>query len=499
MLRTDAICALATPPGTAGLAVVRLSGDDAVAIADRCFRGKRALADAPSHTLHYGTFWRTWQDASSDHTISHDILVDTVVASVFRAPHSYTGEDVIEFGCHGGVLVSHELVEALIEAGARHAEPGEFTKRAFLNHKLDLTQAEAVGDMIHAVSVHGSHTAARQLMGGFTTRLAELREQLLQTCGLLELELDFSQEGLELVERTAIGEQLEAARLFCIRLADTHRSSEIVRSGYSVGIVGYPNAGKSSLMNALLGRTRALVSDVPGTTRDYLEEFLHISSTPHTIGSVAVKLIDTAGFRQSTDAIEVQGIRLAESLLEQCALILVLNDATIAPDHSEPLVNELRAKFPTTEFMLVQNKIDALSNTARVALAELSPEAVADVPVSATASLQLLTQPSTQPRVVLVSAQTGEGLEALKQEIAQRAQAHTQIVSDALINARQASLLRQAAKALTRALEALKADASNEFIAFDVREALRYIGEITGAVWNEEVLNAVFAKFCIGK
>lgn len=456
MLIIDTICALATPIGTAGLAVVRLSGDDCLEIADKCFRAKTCIAEAKSHTILYGKMW------------NGDIMLDTVVASVFRAPNSYTGEDVVEFGCHGGMIVSGEIVQALIEAGARPAAPGEFTKRAFLNQKMDLTQVEAVGDLIHAVSTHGSHTAARQLMGGFTKKLSELREQLLMICGLLELELDFSQEDIELINRTELCEKIEAAQKFCRDLAESHRSSEILRAGYAVGIAGYPNAGKSSLLNALVGRKRAIVSNVPGTTRDYIEEALHL-------GGMAVKLMDTAGFRESRDVIEIEGIQLAESLLEQCNLILVLNDITLGETHSQTLLRELQEKFPSSEFALVQNKIDqSLNKKQGVNDKQLVP-------------------------ILLLSAQTGQGVQTLKDFITQKALENTKGVSDALLNARQAALLNQAAACMQASIVAVNANISNEFVAIDLREALKRIGEITGSIWNEDILNSVFSKFCIGK
>jgi tRNA modification GTPase len=456
MLTFDPICAIATPPGAAGLAIIRLSGDSCFAIADTCFRGKSSIDAARSHTILYGTFWRD------------ERAIDQVTAFVYRAPHSYTGEDVVEFGCHGGIIVAHEIVQALLEAGARHAEPGEFTKRAFLNRKLDLTQAEAVGDLIHAVSQQGSHTAARQLMGGFTRRLAEVREKLLELCGLLELELDFSQEDLELIDKSVLAKRIEEAREYCLELASAHRSSEILRSGFSVGIVGYPNAGKSSLLNAILGRKRAIVSDIAGTTRDYLEEAVQI-------GTSAVRMIDTAGFRASNDVIEVAGIQLAESLLESCHLILVLNDISEGETHSNPLLESLRMKFPDAECTLVQTKIDKLPQTPNANNGGLSSNYLS------------------------ISVVSEKGMLELKQYIAHKAESASQSVSDALINARQAALLAQAASSLVKAKEAVVAGASNEFAAIDLRDALKRIGEITGEVWNEEILNSVFAKFCIGK
>ncbi len=454
MLVFDPICAIATPPGSAGLAIVRLSGTGCFAIADQCFHGKTTIQAAKSHTVLYGTFEQTQGTMR--------LPIDQVTAFIYRAPHSYTGEDVVEFGCHGGSIVSAEVVETLIAAGARHAEPGEFTKRAFLHQKMDLTQVEAVGDLIHAVSKQGSHAAAQQLMGGFTRRLAELREKLLELCGLLELELDFSQEDIELIDKKLLAEKIEETRGFCVSLAQSFRSAEIVRSGYSVGIVGYPNAGKSSLLNALLERKRAIVSATPGTTRDYIEEVIHWEGA-------AIRLIDTAGIRESQDTIEIEGIALAAELLQECHLILVLNDLSEGEHHSNPLLHSLQANFPNADFALVQSKTDLVhgGNTSLEALS--------------------------------ISVHNGDGIGNLKHVLAQKARAATETINDALINARQATLLQQAADALSKAREAALAGESNEFTALDLRAALKHIGEITGAVWNDDILNAVFGKFCIGK
>lgn len=456
MLVFDAICALATPPGVAGLAIVRLSGNGAFDIADKCFRGKHPLSEAKSHTILFGTF--VYGDSHNGET-----LIDQVTAFIYKAPHSYTGEDTVEFGCHGGTIVYQEILEALIAAGARPAAPGEFTKRAFLNQKLDLTQAEAVGDLIHAVSQQGSHAAAHQLMGGFTRRLAELREKLLELCGLLELELDFSQDDIELIDKGVLAERIEETRGFCLELAQSFKSAEIARTGYSVGIVGYPNAGKSSLLNALLDRKRAIVSATPGTTRDYIEEMLHLDSA-------AVRLVDTAGFRESDDKIEVEGIELAVELLRQCHLILVLNDISEGKNHSAPLLASLRAQFGDADVELVQTKIDTVS-----------------------------TVEASNDRLLQLSSQTGAGIRELKQFLATKATSASGAMQDTLINARQAALLTQAAESLAKAREAALAGESNEFTAIDLRTALKNIGEITGAVWNDDILNAVFAKFCIGK
>lgn len=454
MLVRDTICAIATPAGVGGLAVIRLSGSTSFSIADQCFRGRNTLLAAASHTIHYGKFY------AADNT-----LIDTVTASVFRAPHSYTGEDTIEFGCHGGLIVSQELVTALVAAGARPAEPGEFTKRAFLNNKLDLTQAEAVADLIHSVSQQGTHAAARQLLGGLTRRLRNLRSSLVEICGLLELELDFSMEDIEFVNREELRAKLVSAITFCKELTDSYQASEIMRSGYNVGIVGYPNAGKSSLLNALLNKKRAIVSPIPGTTRDYIEEHCVIDGT-------MINLFDTAGLRDSDDSIEVEGIQLAQSVLQQCNLLLVLNDSSESFSHSNALVEHLQRDFADAHCVLVHNKIDLLSAEAKATLSPLSPA---------------------------ISTVTAEGVDAVKMLIAENARRDMAHAGSLMINARHVALLHSVVQSLNSALDAIEAAPSNEFIAIDVREALRKLGEVTGDSWSENVLDEVFARFCIGK
>ncbi len=457
MISKDTICAVATPPGIGGIAIVRLSGPDAFIIADRCFRGKAALATVPTHTIHYGKFYDGPQ------------LIDTVTASVFRAPHSYTGEDVVEFGCHGGPLVTQQILNALITAGARHAEPGEFTKRAFLNGKLDLTQVEAVADLIHAQTIPGAQAAARQLVGGLTRRLQQLRQQLIDIAGLLELELDFAEEDIELIDRETVIQQLNAVHHICSELAESVVAAEILRGGYVVGIVGYPNAGKSSLLNALLGKQRAIVSDLPGTTRDYIEEVLFLDG-------MSIKLVDTAGLRDKpADRIELEGIELAHSILQQSNLVLVLNDASLGFDHSNSLLAALQQRYPQSRYLLVHNKLD------------LIPDPPSAFPSNG--SVQTLG----------ISARTGEGLGQLKRTLATIAKEDSQRVTDGLINERQATLLAAAARSLAAAIDALRAGLSNEFVAVEVREALNAIGKITGEVYTDEVLQAIFSRFCIGK
>ncbi|MBS1561984.1 MAG: tRNA uridine-5-carboxymethylaminomethyl(34) synthesis GTPase MnmE [Bacteroidetes bacterium] len=447
----DTICAVATPPGTAGLSVVRVSGPSAVAAVRACFSTSVDLDVVPSHTIHYG--W--WRGGGG--------VIDSVTCSVYRAPHSYTGEDVIEIGCHGGLHVVDQIMTTLLDSGVRLADPGEFTKRAFLNHKLDLTQVEAVADLIASQSRIGAQTAARQLAGGFTKRLAALRTDLLDVCGLLELELDFSEEDVEFVDKEKLTETLRNIRSYARSLADTASSAEVLRSGFYCAVVGYPNAGKSSLFNALLSRDRAIVSDIAGTTRDYLEETIFVDG-------YAIHLYDTAGLRETEDSIELQGIRITTSLIEQSDLVLVVNDITVGNAHSDTLCTDLTSRFPDAKVVVVQNKVDGTDIV-----------------------------PANDERKIYCSALTGAGVPELRAFLARRVAESTSAVNDVLVNGRQAALLRSAADSLTQAIDGLGAQVSNEYITVDIRAAIRLLGDITGETWNVDVLDTIFSRFCIGK
>ncbi len=441
------IAALATAPGIAGLNVVRISGENAISIADKCFDGKSTLAEAKTHTIHYGKF------------VSDNTLIDTVTASVFKAPNSYTGEDTIEFGCHGGNIIAGQIVDALLEAGAVIPEPGEFTRSAFLNGKLDLTQVEAVADIIHSTSVAGALTSARQLIGEFTLRLKELRHGLIRTAGLLELELDFSEEDIELIDNSLVRERLIESRKYCNELADKFRASEVLRSGFIVAVAGFPNSGKSTLFNKILQKNRAIVSEIEGTTRDYIEEDI-------LLGDIKVRLIDTAGLRETEDIIEIAGIKLVESVLEQSNLVIVLNDASRGVEQSDELYRTLKQKYPNSEFILVQNKCDLLDK---------------------------------QLDGISISAKTGEGIEQITEKIKSAAKNSIDRINDVLINKRHADLLRRTSNEIQRGIDAIDANMQNEIIAIDIRNATNTLGEITGDRWNEEVLAEIFSGFCIGK
>ncbi|ROL56209.1 tRNA uridine-5-carboxymethylaminomethyl(34) synthesis GTPase MnmE [Bacteroidetes/Chlorobi group bacterium Naka2016] len=447
----EAIVALSTPPGIAGLSVIRASGDGVFDIVDQCFKGKVRISEAKTHTIHYGEFHNKGK------------LVDFVTVAVFRKPNSYTGEDVAEISCHGGYFVAYAIIETLIEHGCRLAEPGEFTKRAFLNGRMDLTQVEAVADIIHSSSEQAYQTAVRQLAGEFSKRIAEFKKKLLDSAGLLELELDFADEGFEFIDRNIILKSIDETIAFCQELANSYHSSEILRSGYFVGIAGFPNSGKSTLFNALLKRKRAIVSEIPGTTRDYLEETIYIDG-------FSVRLIDTAGLRATEDIIEIEGIRMVESLLAQSNLILVINDLTQGQTHSDALFFELRERYKASRSILIQNKIDLVES-----------------------------QPQQRDFEIFISAKNNQGLDKIQELIREELRKETQHIKDVLINQRHHLLLKRAGEELRKARESLLEGLGNELVADDLRKAVKTLGEIVGDTFSQDVLNNIFSKFCIGK
>lgn len=450
---TDTIVALATPPGISGLAVIRLSGNMAFDIIDKCFKSKQKIKEANTHTIHYGKVY------------SNEILIDTVTVSVFKSPHSYTGEDIIEISCHGGYLIANQIIELLQKNGATTAPAGEFTRRAFINGKLDLTQVEAVADIIHSVSIPGQHIAARQITGGFNDRINQLRLSLINIASMLELELDFAEDNIQLLDKSKIIEQINLSKMLCIELADSFKASEILRSGFQVAIIGFPNSGKSTLFNTFLKRDRALVSDKPGTTRDYLEEFLYING-------IAFKLIDTAGIRETDDFIEIEGIKLVYSILEQADLILILNDITLGEENTDALYKEIKNRITYSSIVVLQNKIDKYVGYENLI--------------------------NTKDKLY-ISAKKHIGIDKLKSLIYNYALHSTSRLNDVLINQRQAILLSKAKDCLDNAILAINSGYENELIALDVKNAALAFSEITGHSFSNEVLNNIFSNFCIGK
>lgn len=451
---SDTIVAPATAPGQAALAVLRLSGPQAIAIADTLWRGK-SLAQADSHTAHLGTVLD-----------SRGLQLDQAVAVVYRAPRSFTGQDSVELTVHGSMYVRRELLDTLIKAGARLAEPGEFTRRAFLGGRLDLSQAEAVADIIAAESRAANDIAQSQLQGKFAGRIQQLRQQLIDIASLLELELDFAEEDLEFADRTQLTQLATQAKDEIRRLLQSFRTGDAIMRGIPVAIVGAPNAGKSSLLNALLGHDRAIVSDVPGTTRDTIEETLHL-------GDHLFRFIDTAGLRASTDAVERIGIDRARAAIASARIILYVHDTTL------PLHPDLIPRVPDAPTLLVLNKTD------------LIPTPTLDSQLS-TLDSQLFT--------TLLSTRTGEGLDQIVRHLVTIAADMTTTDGDVLVaNARHAEALSSALTSIGRVLDGLRSTLPADLVAQSLRETISHLGAITGAIPSDLLLSTIFSRFCIGK
>lgn len=451
---SDTIVAPATAPGQAALAVLRLSGPQAIAIADTLWRGK-SLAQADSHTAHLGTVLD-----------SRGLQLDQAVAVVYRAPRSFTGQDSVELTVHGSMYVRRELLDTLIKAGARLAEPGEFTRRAFLGGRLDLSQAEAVADIIAAESRAANDIAQSQLQGKFAGRIQQLRQQLIDIASLLELELDFAEEDLEFADRTLLTQLATQTRDEIKRLLQSFRTGDAIMRGIPVAIVGAPNAGKSSLLNALLGHDRAIVSDVPGTTRDTIEETLHL-------GDHLFRFIDTAGLRASTDAVERIGIDRARASIASARIILYVHDATL------PLHPDLIPRVPDATTLLVLNKTD------------LIPTPTLDSQLS-TLDSQLLPTP--------LSTRTGEGLDQIVRHLVTIAADMTTTYGDVLVaNARHAEALSSALTSIGRVLDGLRSTLPADLVAQSLRETISHLGAITGAIPSDLLLSTIFSRFCVGK
>ena len=465
---TETIAAIATPAGVGGLSVIRASGTDAIALADKVFRGKKSLASASTHTAHFGQLY------SPD-----GARLDEVVATVFRSPNSYTGEDVVEISCHGGSLVTRKILESIIAAGARHAQPGEFTKRAFLNNKMDLSQAEAVADLIHARSEKAREISLQQLRGSLSEQINHLRDNLVKITGMLELELDFAEDGYEFADRKKLETEITGTLGQLDKLLDSYGTGKLYRDGVRIVLAGMPNVGKSSLLNALLRENRAIVTDIPGTTRDTIEESLSIDGILFTV-------VDTAGLRETVDRVELEGVRRSHDQVKSGDLLLLVMDESRKPTEEElALAKRLlkETKREATPVLLVLNKIDIKEENGKG-----KKNHAGSLPAD---------------RVVEVSALTGEGLDDLRTAVSHIVQGGEGINAPAdgvvITNERHFEAIQRTRESLQLGLQSLGKGESPEFIAVDLRAALDRLGEITGTVTTDDILNEVFSKFCIGK
>ena len=458
----DTICAIATPSGTGAIAIIRLSGPESLFIAFQFFtpvNSAVSLLNIESHKLYFGKI------------IFENALVDEVLLSYFKAPASYTGEDVVEISCHGSEFVQQKIIELLMQKGARSANPGEFTMRAFLNRKLDLSQAEAVADLIASQSKMAHQLAINQMRGGFSEKIKLLRTKLLNFASLIELELDFSEEDVEFADRKQMKSLISELKAELIYLIDSFKIGNVIKKGIPVTIIGKPNVGKSTLLNAILNEEKAIVSEMPGTTRDFIEDTI-------IIDGYAFRFIDTAGLRQSEDIVEKLGIQRTYDKIGQAALILYVFDIS---ETNENQVNEIIQEFKhyivdeNKHFILVGNKIDQLS----------------ELPTHLKEIIELET--------IFVSAKRKENIHLLAKTLVSKVK-NKSIVSDVMVsNTRHYDALQHSLNAILQVEQGFENSITTDLIAIDIHQALHYLGTITGEVTTNEVLGNIFSKFCIGK
>ena len=497
------ICAPATIPGTGAISIIRVSGEDSLAIADKVIDVKgESVSETEGYRLRYGTIFA--DDGS---------VLDNVIVSVFRAPHSYTGENSVEISCHASRFIVNAVLELLVNAGARIAAPGEFTRRTFVNGKMDLAQAEAVADVIASQSAASHKVAMNQLKGGFSSELRVLREKLLTMTSLLELELDFSEEDVEFASRSELGALVEETLTHIVRLTDSFSRGNAIKNGVPVAIVGATNTGKSTLLNALLGEERAIVSDIAGTTRDTIEETLNL-------GGVMFRFIDTAGIRETDELVEKIGIERTFKKLNEASIVLGMTDLSRGENSvladAEYIWSKVNASSSDREFVLLVNKcdvdgIESVEAGSGAGYVETGSEAgcagvssgagYADKAGKMARIEAALREKGIVTKMIPISAKTGSGLPELTEALAEIGRRITGDTDETLVtNIRHYEALSRAATALGRVRDGLKvATLPPDLIAQDLREALYHLGEIVGEISTDEVLGNIFRKFCIGK
>ncbi|WP_207430563.1 tRNA uridine-5-carboxymethylaminomethyl(34) synthesis GTPase MnmE [Sabulibacter ruber] len=455
VLSKDTIVALSTAVGHGAIAVIRLSGPEAIPIVQSVFKGKN-LQNQPSHTLHFGTIR------------DEDKILDEVVVSLFKGPNSYTKEDVIEVSCHGSPYITEQIIKLFLRKGARLAEPGEFTKRAFLNGQFDLAQAEAVADLIASDSALTHQVAMKQMRGGFSQEIKALRAQLIHFASMIELELDFSEEDVEFADRDALRRLISSLQRLITDLLQSFEMGNVLKNGVPTVIAGKPNAGKSTLLNALLNEEKAIVSDIPGTTRDVIED-------EAIINGIRFRFIDTAGLRETQDTVEAIGVARTKEQLQKAALVLYLFDlSSTSPEELQEEISVLN--LPEVPSLFIGNKRDL-------------------------ATAEQLTAFENLENSVFISAGTKDGLEELKQVLLEQVHANEAMTGDRTIvtNLRHFQSLQKTSDALQEVLRGLDGGLTGDWLAADIRRCLFYLGEITGEITTDDLLDNIFTKFCIGK
>jgi tRNA modification GTPase len=466
MISQETIVALASPSGAGAIAVIRLSGKDAITIAESVFQSvsNKKISKQKTHTIHLG------------HIIDEGKTYDQVLLSIFKNPNSYTGEDVIEISCHGSTYIQQQIIQLLLRKGCRMAQAGEFTLRAFLNGKLDLSQAEAVADLISSDNEASHQIAMQQMRGGFSNEISKLREELLNFASLIELELDFAEEDVEFADRSQFKELLTRIEFVLKRLIDSFAVGNVIKNGIPVAIVGEPNVGKSTLLNALLNEERAIVSDIAGTTRDTIEDEL-------VINGIGFRFIDTAGIRETKDIVESIGIKKTFEKIEQAQVVLYLFESLkfkISGSEYIAEIEKVKNKFPLKPLIVVINKIDLLSSdeieSIRLQLKEVNV------------------------KLETISAKEKTGIDSLKNQLLSFVNTGALRNNETIVtNTRHYDSLLKALEAIQKVQFGMNNGISSDLMAIDIKDALYYFGEITGEVTNDELLGNIFANFCIGK
>lgn len=467
----DTIVALATPPGTGAIAVIRLSGPDAISLAQRLFVSihNKKLSDQKSHTAHLG------------HIVENQKPIDEVLALLYKGPTSYTGEDVVEFSCHGSPYIQQKIITLALQNGCRAAKAGEFTLRAFVNGKMDLSQAEAVADLIASDSQAAHQVAMQQMRGGFSKEIQNLRQELLNFASLIELELDFSEEDVEFADRSAFESLLERLQTVLKRLVDSFAIGNVIKHGIPVAIVGAPNVGKSTLLNALLNEERAIVSDIAGTTRDTVEDEI-------SLGGLNFRFIDTAGIRSTEDTVERIGIARTFEKIGQARVIIYLTEAAeflVDADQIAQNLRSLKEEHPQKPLIIVANKIDQIDDKASEKLKSILKNTTADLP---------------QTIGIGMNAKSKSGVVELEKGLLEFVNTGALKSDQSIVtNSRHYDALLKALEEITKVREGMEANLSGDLLAIDIRQALYHLGEITGEITNDELLGNIFANFCIGK
>lgn len=459
----DIICALATPNGIGALAIIRVSGMNTLSLVSSCF--SKDLVDKTSHTAHYGYF-----------NSPKGEMIDEVLITVFENGKSFTGEESAEIVCHASPYIQQQIIQALLQAGCRLAEPGEFTMRAFMNGKMDLSQAEAVADLIASQSKGAHDIALKQLRGGFSSELKDLREKLIHFASLVELELDFAEEDVEFADRKELLQLVIDVLKYIQRLAKSFELGNAIKNGVPVAIVGAPNTGKSTLLNQLLGEERAIVSNIAGTTRDVIEEVLNIEG-------IQFRLIDTAGIREGAEEIEAMGIERSKEKIKLANIILCLADLSKENSLEEvsQWANEIRKAHPDKKVLIVANKVDISENRPFDSPDEKSGQAA-------------------QGTIIYISAKGGIGIEELKEKLVELVTGDFNMANETIVsNIRHYDALKRTAESLEKAKYDLENNVTADFVAMDIRQAMYDLGTITGDISTDDLLGNIFSKFCIGK